>query len=70
MNKKMDKYEKIKVTDKKWLTPFELELEFGIKEQTQKEKRRNNELPYHKFGRFIYYKREDIDALFEDHKVV
>ena len=59
----------VKVTDKEWLSPDDFELEFGISKETQKTRRAKGEIPYHKVGKFIYYKREDINKWLDEHKV-
>ncbi len=54
---------------KRWLSPFELEKEFGIKEGTQATLRMNKKIPFSKVGRFIRYDRHEIDKWLESHKV-
>ena len=55
---------------KQWLDPNELETEFNISKSTQAKKRMNRTIPFHKVGKYIRYKREDINQMFEDAKVI
>ncbi len=64
-----DNKKAVKVTDKQWLTPDDFEIEFGMSKETQKTRRARREIPYHKVGNFIYYKREDINKWLDEHKV-
>ena len=54
---------------KRWLTPKELEEEFGISKSTQAKYRMNNKIPYSKIGKYIRYDRNDIDSWLENHKI-
>jgi predicted DNA-binding transcriptional regulator AlpA len=55
----------------RWLTPENLEEEYGIKESTQGKMRMQRRIPYHKIGqKFIRYDRYKIDEWLEDHEVV
>ena len=51
---------------KEWLTPLELEQEFGIKVNTQNRMRMAGRLPYSKVGKFVRYSRTRINQLFSD----
>ncbi len=53
-----------------WLNPHELEVQYGISRSTQAKMRMNRVIPFHKVGKYIRYKREDIDQMFQDAKVV
>ena len=55
---------------KEWLTPLELEEEFGIKINTQNRMRMAGRLPYSKVGKFVRYSRTKINQLFADAEVV
>jgi hypothetical protein len=60
----------VKQTQKEWLTPDELEAEFGILRSTQAKMRMAKTLPYHKIGKYVRYHRPDINEMFMDAKVV
>ncbi len=62
--------EAVKTTQKQWLNSDELEAEYGILKSTQAKMRMAKTLPYHKVGKYVRYKREDIDQMFELAKVV
>ena len=53
-----------------WLSPQNLEKEFGIKISTQNKLRMAKKLPYSKLGKFVKYSRTKINQLFEDAEVV
>ena len=55
---------------KMWLSPQDLENEFGIKMSTQNKYRMAKKLPYSKVGKFVKYSRAKINKLFEDAEVV
>ena len=55
---------------KTYLTPDELEEEYGILKSTAAKMRMNRTLPYHKIGKYVRYYRPDIDQMFADAKVV
>ena len=55
---------------KVWLSPQDLENEFGIKMSTQNKYRMAKKLPYSKVGKFVKYSRAKINKLFEDAEVV
>lgn len=54
---------------KRWLNTNEFESEFGIAISTQAKMRKENKLPYSKIGSFIYYDRNLIDKMLENHCV-
>jgi len=58
------------VIQKEWLTPSDLEKEFGIKTSTQNKLRMGRKIPYSKIGKFVRYNRAKINKLFEDAEVV
>ena len=60
----------VKATQKEWLNSGELEAEFGILKSTQSKMRMARSLPYHKIGKYVRYKRVDINKMFEDAKVL
>jgi len=55
---------------KEWLTPKELESEFGIKISTQNKMRMRKVIPYSKVGKFVRYSRTKINQMFEDAEIV
>lgn len=55
---------------KDWLTPIDLQAEYGIKISTQNKMRMAKKLPYSKIGKFVRYSRTKINKLFEDAEVV
>jgi len=54
---------------KEWLTPNELQEEYGFGKSTQNQYRMARKIPYHKISRFIRYRRREIDAWIDAHKV-
>ena len=58
------------VAAKEWLTPQDLEIEFGIKISTQNKMRMARKLPYSKIGKFVRYNRSKINKMFEDAEVL
>jgi predicted DNA-binding transcriptional regulator AlpA len=62
----------LKEKQSRWLTPPELELEYGISQSTQSKYRmkKNNKIPFSKIGsKFIRYDRRKIDKWLEDNDV-
>ena len=55
---------------KEWLTPDELQNEFCISTSTQAKMRMSKTLPYHKIGKYVRYKRADINQWLDSAKVV
>ncbi len=58
--------------EKKWLTPLELSIEYQISQSNQSKMRMSSNsstIPFVKIGRYIRYKRADIDAWLDAHKV-
>ncbi len=54
----------------RWLTPLELEKEYGLKENTMSKYRMQRKIPFSKIGgKFIRYDRIRIDKWLEDHEV-
>jgi hypothetical protein len=60
----------VKQTTKEWLTIQDLENEFGIPRQSQSKMRMAKKLPFSKIGKYVRYKRSDINKLFEDARIV
>lgn len=60
----------IQRSQKQWLNSEELEAEYGILKSTASKMRMAKTLPYHKIGKYVRYKREDINQMFENAKVV
>jgi len=56
-------------TAKTWLTPDDLQNEYGVSKIRQGALRSKKMIPFSKRGRYIRYKREDIDQWFESAKV-
>lgn len=64
-----DKYAKL---TKRWLSPSELEAEYGFSKSTQSKMRMRSSgscFPYSKVGKYIRYDRVAIDKWLEDHKI-
>jgi len=58
------------VNDKRWLTPEELEIEYGLKEDTISKYRMAKKIPFSKIGtKLIRYDRTKIDQWLEYHEV-
>lgn len=55
---------------KDWLSPVELEQEFGLKTSTQNKMRMAKKIPYSKVGSFVRYSRVKINEWLEDAAVV
>lgn len=61
----------IKIADKRWLTPKELELEYSLLEDTMSKYRMQRKVPFSKIGtKLIRYDRQKIDKWLEDHEVI
>jgi len=60
----------VKSATKEWLTPLELSDEFQISTSTQAKMRMAGTIPYHKIGKYVRYKRADINHWFDEAKVV
>jgi len=57
---------------KRWLSPSEVEAEFGFSKSFQAKARMSSSkstLPFSKVGKFIRYDRFKIDAWLEDHAI-
>lgn len=54
---------------KEWLSPSDLEEEFGVKISTQNKMRIANKIPYSKFGKFVKYSRTKIHQMLLDAEV-
>ena len=57
------------IPPKEWLSPLELEEEFGIKRSTQNKMRMKKIIPYSKLGKFVRYSRIKINQMLEDAEV-
>ena len=55
---------------KEWLTPDDVQTEFTVSKTRQANLRSQKLIPYPKRGRYIRYKRSDINEWFESAKVV
>lgn len=54
----------------RWLTPKQLEEEYGFSINRQARLRADKIIPYHKIGSYVRYDRNEIDRWIEEHKVV
>lgn len=54
---------------KRWLTIKDFEEEFGVASSTQAKMRRDKVLPYSKLGGFVFYDRNAIDKVLENHTI-
>jgi len=67
----MMKYSSVQTdTVKEWLSPRDLENEFGIKISTQNKMRMAKKIPYSKFGKKVFYSRSKINTLLEECAIV
>ena len=58
------------INNKEWLNPREVNKEFGFSTSTLAKWRMNNlNLIFSKVGKYIRYKRSDIETFLESHKV-
>lgn len=60
------------LTQKRWLSPSELENEYGFSKSTQAKMRMlhsSSTLPFSKVGKFIRYDRIAINKWLEEHQV-
>jgi len=57
------------INNKQWLTPTELQDEFGFSKSTQAKYRMDRKIPYHKVSRYIRYSRDEINKWLQEHKV-
>ncbi len=55
---------------REWLTPDDVQNEYAVSKVRQANLRSQKMIPYHKRGRYIRYKRSDINEWFESAKVV
>jgi len=64
--------ESIKTVNKRWLSPSDLEVEFGFSKSTQAKMRMVSScstIPFSKIGKYIRYDRVAIDKWLEEHQV-
>jgi len=55
---------------KEWLTPLEVKNEFGFSVSTlAKWRMRNHNLPFAKMGKYIRYRRSDIELFLNENRV-
>ncbi|WP_434579776.1 helix-turn-helix domain-containing protein [Sulfurimonas sp. NW15] len=60
------------ILNKRWLTPSELEAEYGFSKSTQAKMRMassSSNIPFSKIGKYVRYDRYAIDAWLEEHQV-
>lgn len=58
--------------EKRWLSPSELESEFGFSKSTQAKMRMSSNssgIPFNKVGGFVFYDRIAIDKWLEEHQM-
>lgn len=55
--------------NKQWLTPLELEEDYGFSKSRQARLRMENKIPYSKIGSYIRYSRTAINQWLEDARV-
>lgn len=55
--------------DKTLLSPKDVESLYGIKTSTQAKNRCLGKIPYVKFGGFIYYRKDELEAFICSHAV-
>ena len=53
-----------------WMSPHDLDKEFGIKISTQNKMRMEKRLPFSKFGKKVFYSRAKINQLLLDSEVL
>ena len=53
----------------KWITPKELNKEYGFGLSTQAKLRMDNKIPYYKIGHFIKYNLDEIDQWIISNKI-
>lgn len=59
-------------TQKRWLSPAELEAEYGFSKSTQAKMRMassSSSIPFSKIGKYVRYDRIAIDKWLENHQV-
>ena len=54
----------------RWLSPAQLEAEYGFSVNRQARLRADKIIPYHKIGNYVRYDRSEIDRWIAEHKVV
>lgn len=60
------------IINKRWLTPSELQEEYGFSTSSQAKMRMSNNasrIPFSKIGRYVRYDRTAIDKWLEKHQV-
>ena len=56
-------------TAKEWLSPTDINTEFGISISTQNKLRMKKAIPYSKIGQKIFYSRDEINKWLSEAKV-
>ena len=73
LDEKIDYVSKYVANQKRWMSPDDLELEYGFSKSTQSKMRMANNsstIPFSKIGgKYIRYDRFAIDRWLEEHKV-
>jgi hypothetical protein len=60
------------ITQKEWLSPIELELEYGFSKSSQAKMRMTNNkstIPFSKIGKYVRYNRERINEWLHNHEI-
>lgn len=57
------------INNKQWLTPTELQEEYGFSKSTQSKYRMDRKIPFSKVGKYIRYNREEINQWLKDNCV-
>lgn len=72
LEKKIDHTSKYTGYQKEWLSPVELEEEYGFSTSAQSKMRMRSSkstIPFSKIGKFILYERKSINKWIEEHQV-
>lgn len=52
-----------------WLNPKQLHMEYGISITKANRLRRERKIPFSKIGNAVMYKRSEVEAWLDDHKI-
>ena len=63
------KTEQNEVSPKQWLTPKELQSEYGFSISTQAKYRMDRKIPFSKIGKYIRYSRAGINEWLDSNRV-
>ena len=59
----------VDLEQKQWLTPKELNNEYGFSVSTQAKYRMDRKIPFSKIGKYIRYNRDDINEWLNSNRV-